>query len=91
MKYPKSCLTEAETVERALAGESLSRFGDGEFNLALGRNCQSQPPTRSSPQELRQILLQAPKGCLPCLPYPFPASPRRDNWLKYEKLDLHAR
>lgn len=88
MKYPKSCLTEAETVERALAGESLSRFGDGEFNLALGRNCQSQWANPKLAAELRQILLQAPKGCLPCLPYPFPASPKRANWLKFEKYDL---
>jgi hypothetical protein len=88
MKYPKSCLTEAETVERAIAGESLSRFGDGEFNLALGRNCQSQWANPKLAAELRQILLQAPKGCLPCLPYPFPASPKRANWLKFEKYDL---
>ncbi len=61
MKYPK-CLTEAETVERAIAGANLARYGDGEFNLCDGRNCTSQQRQPKLATELRAILEKAPAG-----------------------------
>lgn len=84
MKFPP-CLSEAETIERAIAGANLARYGDGEFNLARGGNCKSQKAHPKLAAELRAILDKAPKGCLPCLPDPNCGggkSPKRDNWLK---------
>ena len=46
MKYPP-CLSEAETIERAIAGANLARYGDGEFNIVIGRNCVSQRGDKS--------------------------------------------
>lgn len=87
MKFPK-CLSEAETLERAIAGESLSRFGDGEFSIALGGNCVSQKGDKSLAAEMRGILEHAPKGCLPCLPDPYGGSPKKANWQKFENANL---
>lgn len=87
MKFRK-CLTEAETLERAIAGENLARFGDGEFNLAVGRNCVSQAANPKLQAELCQILLQAPKRCLPCLPDPYGGTPKTANWQKFERYNL---
>lgn len=84
MKFPP-CLSEAETVERAISGANLSRYGDGEISLARGGNCVSQRGNPKLAAELRGILEKAPKGCLPCLPDPDCGggkSPKRDNWLK---------
>lgn len=87
MKFPK-CLSEAETLERAIAGDSLARFGDGEFSIARGGNCVSQRGDKSLAAELRGILEQAPPGCLPCLPDPNGGTPKKENWQKFEKADL---
>jgi len=86
MKFPP-CLSEAETIERAIAGANLARYGDGEFNLAKGGSCVSQKAHPKLAAELRGILEKAPKGCLPCLPDPNCGggkSPKRENWLKIE-------
>lgn len=87
MKYPQ-CLTEAETVERAINGMNLARYGDGEFNLCVGRNCTSQRADKSLAAELRGILEQAPNGCLPCLPTPYGGTPKKANWQAYERLNI---
>lgn len=80
--YPH-VLTEGETIERALAGDNLARFGDGEFKLALGRKCVSQPADGKLADELRELLRKPPKGCLVCLPSPFGGTPRKESWLNF--------
>ena len=90
MKFPP-CLSEAETIERAISGANLARYGDGEFSLARGGNCVSQRGNPKLAAELRAILTKAPKGCLPCLPDPNCGngkSPKRANWLKVAKHNL---
>lgn len=69
MTFPR-CLSEAETIERAIGGANLARYGDGEFNIAKGGNCVSQKASAKLAAELRRILEKAPAGCLPCLPDP---------------------
>ncbi len=87
MNFPK-CLSEAETLERAIAGQNLARFGDGEFSIARGGHCVSQKGDKSLAKELRDILEKAPSGCLPCLPDPYGGTPKKANWQKFEKADL---
>jgi hypothetical protein len=88
MKFPP-CLSEAETIERAIAGANLARYGDGEFNLAIGRNCVSQAGNPKLAAELRAILEKAPKGCLPCLPNPYGGTPKKANWQRFENYNLN--
>lgn len=87
MKFPP-CLSEADTVERSIAGANLARFGDGEFALAIGRNCVSQKGDPKLAAELRAILEKAPKGCLPCLPNPYGGTPKKANWQRFESYSL---
>lgn len=84
MTYPR-CLTESETIERALKGANLARYGDGEFRICQGGNCASQSYEKSLAIELRAILEKSPAGCLPCLPNPYGGTPRKASWLKYER------
>lgn len=54
-KYPE-VLGESETLDRIIAGESIARYGDGEFKLCRGAAAKSQ---RSHPvlrQRLKEIL-----------------------------------
>lgn len=84
MPYPK-VLTEDETLNFALAGWSLARYGDGELRLATGRDCISQRET--SPEliaELRAVLVNTHLCCLlPCIPNAFSATPRAESWANY--------
>lgn len=80
--YP-TVLSESLTIDRAISGENLARYGDGEFKLALGRKCISQPADKDLSIELRDILMRPPKGCLPCLPSPFGGTPRKESWLNF--------
>lgn len=57
MKWP-FVLSEDETLDRVIAGESLSRFGDGEFNLALGGKCKTQKNLAPIGATLRAILAE---------------------------------
>lgn len=87
MKFPP-CLSEAETVQRAIAGANLARFGDGELQICMGGNAAAQLRNPALAAELRTILLNQIKGCLVCLPDPYCGggkSPKRDNWRKFEQ------
>jgi hypothetical protein len=76
-------LSEEETLDLALAGASLSRFGDGELKLALGRDCVSQKADPKLAIELRRILKgPAGSGALVCIPN-YGATPRTDVWDRY--------
>jgi len=82
VKYPH-CLSEAETIEAALAGRNLARYGDGEFSLMTGGNCVSQIRDPNLARELQEVLSTSCERTLPCLPTPFGGTPKQPNWLKF--------
>lgn len=67
MQYPK-VLTEDETLEAALAGKCIARYGDGELNLALGGTCIFQRPNAVLAGELRKILIRPRPNLVVCIP-----------------------
>ncbi len=80
MNYPK-VMSEDQTIDAALAGASLSRFGDGELRLALNKSCASQIPVQGLAEELQTILAGKTKS-LPCIPN-IADSPRAQWWEDY--------
>ena len=82
MKYPV-VMSEDDTLDDALAGGNLARYGDGELSLALGRDCVSQAADKTLAAELRRILV-APSSptVLPCIPNVF-AKGTKPAWAKY--------
>lgn len=82
MKYPV-VLSEDDTIDDALAGGNLARYGDGELSLALGGDCVSQVGDKSLAAELCRILV-APSSpaVLPCIPN-IHAKGTKPEWLKY--------
>lgn len=86
MRYPShlSVVNEDETVDLALQGMSLARFGDGELRLAIGGDAISQ--RERSPRlvaELQAMLKQRPANCLVCIPNIDSATPKAESWAKY--------
>lgn len=75
-------LTEDETIDRALAGASLARFGDGELRLCHGADCASQRRDKRLAAELKNILAGDDGGALVCLPHDR-AGPKARNWARY--------
>jgi hypothetical protein len=53
---------EEESLRRVLAGMSLARYGDGEFNLCFGHDIKCQRAHPALARRLREILLQS-GGC----------------------------
>lgn len=82
MKEYPNVLTEHETLERALAGASLSRFGDGELRLANGGSAISQVAEIHLRQELKNIL-HGPSLSLVCIPRQEAGGAKALNWKKY--------
>lgn len=80
MTYP-SVLSERATLDAVLAGASLARYGDGEFNLALGRSIPCQRHTDEIGARLREILHEA--DCLVGIPNLRSDTPKADFWSKY--------
>lgn len=81
-------LSEDETLDRVLAGASLARFGDGEFNLALGGTCITQKQVAPIAAVLR-ALLKYPGQCLVGIPRQG-IGPKAGFWAKYDRPDIHA-
>lgn len=82
MAYPR-VLTEDETIDAALAGKSLSRFGDGELRLAVGGTSISQRErSKALREELCDILKSPPTNCLVCIPRLGPGLNDK-QWNKY--------
>jgi hypothetical protein len=79
--YPK-VLSAVETLDRILAGASVSRYGDGELRLAAesGRAV-SQDPDKDLRTELRKILI-GPTHSLVCIPRQG-VGPKADRWIKF--------
>lgn len=84
--YPK-VIDENATLDAVLAGNSLTRFGDGEFRLAMGgaRNV-SQVAHPELRRELCEILVTKQKFCLVAIPDMNPQSPKWWFWGKYVNL-----
>lgn len=79
--YPEVA-DEFETLRLVLEGNSIARYGDGEFNLVRGGNCVSQRKVPGISDELRMILRTPPKGLLVGIPRLDPRSPKNGNWRK---------
>lgn len=73
-------LGELATLEAAIGGRSIARFGDGELRNAVGGTCISQVPNDELAAELR-LLLAGGAVSLACIPNP--ETPRRDVWSRY--------
>lgn len=80
MSYP-SVLNEAATLELVLAGKSLARYGDGEWNMCRGHSIKSQTTDPELCRRLRAILSDSGE-CLVGLPNVVPESPKYEYWLK---------
>lgn len=80
MSYPR-VLSEDETLDRALAGDCLARYGDGELSLALGGDCIFQKRNAVLANELRKILVRPRPNLLVCIPNC--AAPTKKAWAKY--------
>lgn len=81
MKYPK-VLGEFETLRRVLAGESIARYGDGEFKHCADRSNVSQEPAPTLAARLRGILINS-GNCLVGIPNIHSATPKGAFWQKY--------
>ena len=82
-KYPR-VVSETETLDAVLAGKSLTRYGDGEFRLAMGgaKNI-SQVAHPKLERELVDILKIKQDFCLVAIPDMNQLSPKWWFWKKY--------
>lgn len=83
LKYP-NVRSEEETMARVLGGQSIARYGDGEFKIAAGNGCVSQEPDKKLTYELREILAKSNTRCIVGIPRLDSRSPKFQNWKKYE-------
>lgn len=83
-RYPR-VVSETETLDAVLAGKSLTRYGDGEFRLAMGgaKNI-SQVAHPLLRRELIDILQTRQNFCLVAIPDMNQLSPKWWFWKKYE-------
>lgn len=86
MKHPP-VLSEDATIDAALAGRSIARYGDGELRIALGGSAVSQKADKRLSSELIRLLGVTTKS-LVCIPNPRNAKPK--NWARYQD-DRHLR
>lgn len=89
---PPHVLSEMATVECAINGMSLARFGDGELRLATGRGDAVSQRTRDPKlvYELRAILKNKTSGLLVCIPDFYGKGPNQKNWQKYARPEFLA-
>ncbi len=78
--YP-AVMSEDDTLDAALAGCSLARYGDGEMSIMLGGNCVSQLYDENLSRELREVALNG--FALSCIPNI--AKTQREGWRKYSE------
>lgn len=83
VRYPE-VLSEHETLARVVAGESLSRFGDGELRQA-NHPCDIKPQCADAKltARLREILLSSGK-CLVGIPNIHAKGPKDAHWQTYK-------
>lgn len=91
MKTTPHILGEDETLDRALAGKSISRFADGELHLAVGHPAVSQRPHPGLQLKLKTILKHADSGnALVCIPAIDPNSPKGEQWRRFYREPYRA-
>lgn len=83
MKYP-TVLSERYTLEAALDGYSLARYGDGELKIARGADAKSQRHDPELANRLRAILVSPPGRCVVAIPNVQSATPKKEFWRQYE-------
>lgn len=84
MKGYPHVVNEWNTLCEVLKGQSLTRYGDGEFRLAMGgKSNVSQVAHPKLMQELQEILVARQRFCLVAIPDMNPASPKWWFWKKY--------
>lgn len=74
------------TLGLVASGRSIARFGDGEFNLCLGRPCVTQRPLPELATALRRIL-RDPGDCLVGIPRQG-AGPKALFWSRYDRPEI---
>jgi len=67
MAWP-TCFTEDQTLDMLVLGMSIARFGDGEFGCAFGKGNTTHAANPRHAEELKRILVDPTKGCLPSIP-----------------------
>jgi hypothetical protein len=82
--YPKTA-GEVETLEAAIAGANLARFGDGELKIATGRDAKSQRHDPQLQHALRSILRDRTWPGLACIPTLDLRSPKLQLWRSYAR------
>jgi hypothetical protein len=85
VKYPQ-IISEETTLGLMLAGNSISRFGDGELRCAIGGACTSQRNDSKLASELKAVLLDSTTDrFMVGLPNTFDGrgAPRKESWAKY--------
>lgn len=81
MEYPE-VIGESSTLERVIAGASLARYGDGEFNLCEGHGLKCQRFEVDLAQRMREILIDSGE-CLVGIPNIRSKTPKQSFWSKY--------
>lgn len=83
MTYP-NVIGEFATLDRVLLGRSLARYGDGEFNLAMGGRAKCQRADPKMAKRLRDILIDS-GDCMVGIPNITAELPERKAsfWKKY--------
>lgn len=83
-EYPR-VVNENDTLDAVLSGKSITRYGDGEFRLAMGGSKNiSQVAHPKLRAELCDILVTRQKFCLVAIPDMNPESPKWWFWGKYQ-------
>lgn len=81
--YPQ-VLGESETLDRVLAGESIARYGDGEFKMCRGSGIKSQEWHPELGGRLEKILHDS-GACMVGIPNIHSDTPKSDFWDKYTR------
>lgn len=82
MTYPH-VMSELETLRLVCEGRSLARYGDGEFNLAVGGRAKAQSAHVGLSDRLRAILADS-GDCLVGIPNIHSQTPKAAFWSKYQ-------
>lgn len=78
-------LGEFETIDRVVAGASLSRFGDGELKIIYGAGYSREPENNELTQALRETFWTPNANCLIGIPTMDPAGPKYENWTRHQR------
>lgn len=79
--YPE-VLDESATLDRVLAGESLARYGDGEFKICRGVGIKSQEGHQGLTERMKAILIDSGR-CMVGIPNIRSETPKAGFWGKF--------